>query len=369
MKNSTVKIKKWRACKGTIKISLLLLCFILFSFPIKAQDIQQTQYYNAIQFLNPAFVGSSHAFRGVTNLRTQWPGLHAKYTTLYMSADYNLSKYNSGVGGYVVLDRQGPSVIRSFETAFQYASWVNLNQTYSLRFGLQASYHGKGLDYNQLTLPSTYNNNTQSYTSVNPLLYDFHFKNTRYFDFASGVVLYSRNLWVGYALYHLNRPETSFLTPWEMEKLAPRHDIIAGYKFESNIGKRENLYTNNFAITPTFLYKMQSKSDQLDLGTYLSFKNLMLGAWYRGIPVKSYNNNMNNESIIFLVGVKWNYFTVNYSYDFVISRLYGNSGGAHEINITFLYPLEEEFSIKNKRFKSLPCPRIQKDRRKFEVAY
>jgi type IX secretion system PorP/SprF family membrane protein len=353
------------------KKMLVLAVFAIIFVLSTAQDIQLSQYYNTAQFMNPAFVGSSHAFRSVINKRTQWPGLDAKYNTMFLSADYNLNKLNSGFGGHMVVDRQGSSVIRSSEAALQYATWVNINYEYSLRVGLQLGYHNKRLDYSQLTTPSTYNPNSFSYSYINPDDLDIDFKSTSFLDIGSGLLLYSDHFWFGYALYHVDKPSYSFMVEGAHSHVDFRHDFIGGYKFKTNIGKKANLYSNNFIITPTFLYKRQGKADQLDLGTYLNYMSLMLGVWYRGIPIKNYNNQdhraiINNESIIFLLGTKFDYFTISYSYDFVISKLSRTSMGAHEINLIFVYPSEEEFVFKNKKFKALPCPKIQKEKRKRE---
>jgi hypothetical protein len=84
----------------------------------------------------------------------------------------------------------------------------------------------------------------------------------------------------------------------------------------------------------------------------------MLGFWYRGIPVKHYNKNLqNNESIICLMGWKYKNVSMAYSYDFTISKLnLAKTGGSHEINITYVF---NKTKSKKKITKKLPCPNFQ----------
>lgn len=110
-----------------------------------------------------------------------------------------------------------------------------------------------------------------------------------------------------------------------------------------------------FSITPTFHYKFQGKSDQLDLGAYVTYNFIMGGIWYRGIPVKYYNKDFkNNESMIVMVGYRFEKkLSVTYSYDFTLSGLTKvGTGGSHELNITYHYQKHKNY----KPMKRLPCP-------------
>ena len=81
---------------------------------------------------------------------------------------------------------------------------------------------------------------------------------------------------------------------------------------------------------------------------------LVLGVWYRGLPTK--NNLPNNEAVIGLVGVSLeNGLDIGYSYDVTISKLgLKNSGGAHEISLTYTFLWGDEKS-RNQKSKVIPC--------------
>ncbi|MFW6222363.1 MAG: PorP/SprF family type IX secretion system membrane protein [Bacteroidota bacterium] len=351
-------IKQFKTSKKII-FSFYLLILVI---PCHAQDIQLTQYYNIAQSHNPAFVGTSYAFRAVLDGRFQWPALDAKYKTYYFSADYNLERYNSGFGGYFISDYQGSgNIIRKTKIALQYASWININDEYSLRLGIEGAYNNLHLNYQEQTFPSQYSTYHIEYNTTRfpQILTDI--EHPHYFDVGSGLLLYSDQLWAGYSLYHINRPSTGF---WENSgsNTSFLHTLLGGYRFKYNIGMRESLNDYNFHVIPTFLYKTQGPSDQLDLGVYLQYKDILMGTWYRGIPIKNYNNsikNINNESIIFLMGLIFDSFSFAYSYDIVISKLY-SSWGAHEIGIIYKFPPESQFISKHKKYKALPCPKMQK---------
>ena len=89
------------------------------------------------------------------------------------------------------------------------------------------------------------------------------------------------------------------------------------------------------SVTPTFNYRSQGKFDQLDLGVFFTLEPVVLGVWYRGIPVKTVDGFSNNESIILHLGLKKGNFNFGYSYDITISELGINTGGAHEASVIY----------------------------------
>ena len=105
-------------------------------------------------------------------------------------------------------------------------------------------------------------------------------------------------------------------------------------------------------------YKAQNKFDQLDLGTYYEHNNLTLGIWYRGLPtVYSSTTGIRRDAIAFLIGWNQNGMRMGYSYDITISQLGLNTGGSHELTITY-----EWANRKNKRHsrrkRIIPCAKF-----------
>jgi len=81
---------------------------------------------------------------------------------------------------------------------------------------------------------------------------------------------------------------------------------------------------------------------------------LVLGVWYRGLPIK--NNLPNNEAIIGLMGVSLEGgLDIGYSYDITVSKLgLRNSGGAHEVSVTYSFHLGDPKN-RNQRARNIPC--------------
>jgi len=331
------------------RLVLICLCCYLFSYISKAQDIQFSQFYNAQLYQNPAFAGAAHGHRFNAHQRIQWPRLDAKYMTSMFSFDTYSNKHNSGFGIMAFKDWQGGTNLATSEIDLQYAYELHLTRGITVRPGLQIGYVSRSLGYG-LTLPEDYNNNGYVGGSVAPA------GTKQFIDISSGGIIYSKNLWLGFSAHHMNTPNTSFLGA--VSHLPAKFAFTGGYKIwiqKKDLRRMSYLDdSKEISITPTFHYKMQGTSDQLDFGLYGIYDFLIAGFWYRGIPIKHYQPDLtNNEAIVILGGVKFQQFSVTYSYDFTISKLIrAGTGGAHEFNITYVYKKHKHI----KPMKRLPCP-------------
>ena len=321
---------------------------MLNSFSAISQDVQFSQYYNLIQFQNPAFVGTSIAWRATLHSRVQWPGIDAKYVTGVAAVDYNLSKYNSGVGVMFVSDDQ-ESAIRSYKAMAQYAYQANLSSKTILRAGINTGLVNKTLNNAALYYPEQFNGsgfNNQNNTSVT---------SKNYLDITTGLLLYTDYFWLGVSAAHINNPNQSLTGG--IDRIPVKFDFLTGIKINLLSKQTMRYLTENdedvWSIYPTLLYKYQGKSDQLDIGLHTIYDIFKIGLWYRGLPVKNYDQRTNNESVIALAGIKIRNVSVSYSYDFGISNLAPYSRGAHELNLTILHQNKKKAEQK---YKSLPCP-------------
>lgn len=331
---------------------LIVIIALLAAAKVFAQDIQLSQYYNAAPLMNPAFAGTAYSYRAIANVRSQWNALDANYQTYIASVDYNWRKYNSGLGAFVVHDEQGNGIVQRTEIVLQYAYWVNLGKDSYLRMAIQPSYNQRSIGRN-LTFPDQFNGSGFDNLTDGEIM---SLPNVNYIDFSAGALFYNNNFWAGFSAYHLNTPNHSFLN--ENEPIDTRFNFIMGYKFIINeratMRYLESKNEELLSITPTINYKSQGKSDQLDVGAYAFYKIMMMGVWYRGIPSKTEDNIVNNESIIFLAGLKFDQLSFTYSYDKVISTLRANAVGAHEFNIIYQFPKNGKKG--RKPMKLMPCP-------------
>ncbi|MFL5729675.1 MAG: type IX secretion system membrane protein PorP/SprF [Cytophagaceae bacterium] len=331
------------------KVAFLFIAYFLSSEFSYSQDFQFSQFYNVPLYQNPAFAGSLHTGRVSMHQRLQWPKLDARYTTSVISADKYFSQYKSGVGMLIMQDYQGGHNLSSTQVQVMYSYEMLINKQLTFRPGLQLGYVSEYVDYSNLRFPHQYNNyGMQTGPDLDGL------KNRKGFaDVSAGGILYSRGMWVGFTANHLNTPNQSFAGG--VSKLPAKFSLTSGYKIV--LYKEVSLTEEGkeISVTPTFHYKSQGTSDQLDLGLYGAYNDALVGLWYRGIPIKRYANQYaNNESFIVFAGWKGESFRVGYSYDFIISKLATvRTGGAHELNLTYIFRPHQK---KKKILKRLPCP-------------
>ncbi|HTF81237.1 MAG TPA: PorP/SprF family type IX secretion system membrane protein [Cytophagales bacterium] len=338
------------------RVRVYLITVYLFGIclrPCYTQDIQFSQVYSNLTYQNPAFAGSSQMHRFIFHNRYQWPRLDARFYTTYFSYDCYLSKVKSGLGFLAYRDYQGGSKIVSNYFAGQYANEIHLSSSLSLRLGAQLAYSSSTIDYSQFRYSQDFTSRGWGGNTYNQYGGDVFW----YADVSAGVLLYTEKLWFGVATNHINRPTQTFYDHIE-NRLPMKTSVTAGYRFVIKYIEPYRKFDKPivYAIIPTAHYKMQGKSDQLDLGVYAQLDRLLLGGWYRGIPFKNYSRYVyNNESLVLMAGLKYNDVAFAYSYDFTVSKLVrAGSGGAHELNIT-IYLNRERGHKKPHRFRT-PCP-------------
>lgn len=349
------------------KIIIFIAIHILQTGIIVGQDVQFSQFYTANIYQNPAFVGSTHYSRAMAHARSQWRGLDkysnvngGKFMTYFAGFDTYLKDYKSGLGGYLFYDQIGTDRIVSKQATLMYSYEVNVNNRFTFRPGLQLGIANRSYDYQNLLFPRELSDDGVISNSYN--LNEGTQKN--YLDVGTGFLFYDSDFWVGFSAKHLNNPN---IASFGISRLPLIYDLTAGYKFILHTKNTLNYRTGTsteFSITPTAHYKFQGKTDQIDFGVYGIYDWFLAGVWYRGIPFKKYKDfkYVNNESMVAQVGFRWDRYTFNYSYDFVVSKLGGirQTGGSHEINITYIFKPHIRLAS-SKPTKRLPCPDFERN--------
>ncbi len=322
-----------------------------------AQDAQFSQYYAAPLYLNPAFAGTGMGHRFIANYRNQWPSIANGYVTYAFSYDYHLQDLKSGIGLLMMADEAGSAGLKSTSVGFVYSYKVQLASNWVLTPGLYFGYGYRDIDLNKLVFGDqlAFTNDGQVPTS------DASFGSlgsSAYFDFGTGILLYNKKFWAGFSVYHLNEPNRSLLE--DDSKIPVKSSFHAGAKLPLNAGmlKRDRLSY----IAPSFIYKSQGRFDQLDVGLHFLYEPVMVGVWYRGIPVKqNVKDNMSQDAVALILGLQFSHLEFGYSYDFTISELGASSGGAHELSLK--YDLQIISASKQKKYdKIIPCPTFIRSR-------
>lgn len=321
---------------GIRHYTLVLIMALGLVSSLFAQDPQFSQFYANPLYTNPAFAGSEICPRVVLNYRNQWPKLPGGFTTYSVSADQYVDFLKGGLGLQVYQDNAANGTIKTFNASLSYAYTLNINRDLSLKFGGQAAYWQKSLEWDELTFSDMIDERYGFIYSTNEPFGD---ENVNAPDFTVGALLYSQDWFIGGAVHHLTQPSESFFGNQDAT-LYRRYTFQVGATWA--LDKR---HPEEGSVSPNVIYMKQGESTQLNMGMYGRMSVFTIGLWYR-------HNSVNGDAIIALVGLQNDHFKFGYSYDITVSNLSGNSGGAHEISLGFKLKCHKP---KIKR-RGLPCP-------------
>ncbi|ABG58939.1 conserved hypothetical protein [Cytophaga hutchinsonii ATCC 33406] len=345
----------------SIRVKILAILLSLNSLLLNGQDVQFSQYYNTPLFSNPAFAGTGDNTRLGMHYRTQWTNIAKPYTTYAVWGDHAIESARSGIGLWIMRDAQGQTRTHSTEVNVSYSYLVPLESGWVFRPGLQAGFAVRDANYSSALFGDQIDNNgTTGAPSSDPILNASPSK--LYPDIGAGGLVYNENFWFGLGINHLNTPNQS-VTNTKGFDLPMRFNIQTGYKIMLNGGGGYRNYRpqggKEISLTPTLNFKAQGANTQLDIGLYYTYDPIMIGLWYRGIPVL-YNNGLpNNEALIPMIGYRHKGWSFTYSYDYTLSSLTNKqSAGSHEISLIYEFkvPYRKTAGIK----RSIPCPNFQR---------
>jgi type IX secretion system PorP/SprF family membrane protein len=333
---------------ATCRCLLYLIFTVLATATVKvsfAQDPQFGHFYSNSLLYNPAFTGNVDLGRFSLGYRNQWPGI-SKFVSYAASYDHYLHNVNSGIGVQFIKDEAGSGGLTTNMVNLLYSYQIRTSRRTALMAGLKGGYANRKFDFNKFTFAD------QIARDDAPTSNETGFRNQiNYPNFGAGVVFFhSEKYWGGFALDHINKPENSFGN--QQSYLPIQFNAQAGYNMPvENTGGRA--YST---VTFAALYKAQQKWDQLDIGAYYKSGAMLLGLWYRGLPLKSNRSSIPNvDALLLMAGFKADRISFAYSYDITLSPLAGRSGGSHEISVILEYPKPKR---RRRKFFMIPCPKF-----------
>ena len=329
--------------KRVITILITLFCALSFG-----QDAHFSRFYSNSLYLAPSFAGSAGKNRIALSYRNQWAEVETGYKTYSVSYDHHFSKLNSGIGVLLLNDVAGSGNLSSMNVGLLYSYDFNINHKVHIRPGMHLMYTQRGIDFQKLTWGDQMSAVGNAPSTAEPISYS----SVGDIDFSASILAYSDRFWGGIAVDHLLSPNQSlYYNEYEEGNLASVPLKVQAFGGSKHIVNQTLLRPIPTIIQLAFLYKQQDKFSQLDLGFYYYYNPLVLGIWYRGIPI--INNNSKNDAVILLVGLKTKNMNIGYSYDFTVSRLVTSTGGSHEISLAYTF---EKPSKKRRPKKMVPCP-------------
>ncbi|MCS7003919.1 MAG: type IX secretion system membrane protein PorP/SprF [Cytophagales bacterium] len=346
---------------------LSALCFIynrfvvlcLVSYISFGQDAQFTQFYATPLYLNPAFAGSTQQARAIVAYRNQWAQLDANFVTTLASYDHYLERYNISLGFLARNDQQGirSSTLQNNEISAIGGYYVAFNKKYQMSFGLQIGMVSRNLNYSNLLFARQFNSLTNQFDKNMPSGESFASERVNFADFSTGTVFYSHNFWIGFSAHHLTQPNQSFLSL--TDRLPLKGSLHGGYVLALH---KKTIFHPSIRryLIPAFHYKFQGQSDQMSLGAYAIIQPVLVGMWYRGIPLKRYHKTfINQDAISFCLGYQTGALKVAYSYDITISELARYGASSHEITLSYQIEVNHSYGkkgAKNMLKKTIPSP-------------
>ena len=347
--------------KITIKVLLIFIVLGIIVSNTWAQDPQFSQFFNAPLYLNPSFTGVTNSNRVVLNHRLQWPNLPQTFATYALSWDMYSPDLRSGFGLLFSTDKAGAVGLQNTNVDLMYSykiqgkTWV---MTPSVYFG----YGQSSIDLEKVLLGDQLAFDNGTVPTLDPDIAKLG--NRSYFDFGAGFLIYTARHWLGLSAYHLNTPNVSILE--DESRLPAKYSIHGGTRIP--LKHRLSAQPNGAALVPYFQFRRQSSSNQLDIGINYVIPPVTIGLMYRGIPLIKHDSappvgasqpnltiNPSTDAFVFLLGLKISAFQFAYSYDFTVSSLSSQSGGAHEISLIWEFELPTKRRVKRK-IKFLPCP-------------
>ena len=308
--------------------SFLYLVIIVKLAAFSQQDPQFTNNMHYKLGVNPGFAGAEGTISGIILNRYQWDGFEGAPKTLVFSAEAAINAFGSpgGIGLNIISDELG----------FEKNTQINANYAYSktlgigkLGIGLSIGLFNKSIngewevpedDFGIYTQPSSDPAIPQGEVSQMAL------------DAGFGLYLSSNQYYLGASVTHINQAAIKF-SDLASTYLVRHYYLMGGY----NIKLSDPL----FELRPSFLFKSDLASWQLDLNANIVFNKRFWG----GITYRV------QDAIALLMGMEMeNGLRFGYSFDLTTSALAHYGYGSHEIFVSYSLDLERN---RNQKYKSI----------------
>lgn len=322
-----------------INFTLLVICLVIASSSLKAQDERFSMFYNSPLLLNPALTGSFlEDMRFTAQYRNQWSTVTVPFQTMAASFDMSVFKGELGddyvgFGLQFMNDEAGDLNYRNTQAQLSLAYHKSINgyANQYLTAGVQAGIGQQGISVRNALFDSQYDGSILNPNIPSGEVIDR--PNFTYPDLTAGISWYyvpdeRTSFYAGASLAHLNKPNMSFHQSFE-DPLARRLTLHAG--FQLPIGP-------SIAILPRAVVFNQDEYTEFNVGALLKFEvhpdygvNYGQSAFYVGTMHRV------GDAQIVMVRFDYNNIGISASYDINISDLDNASrgNGGFEIGLSY----------------------------------
>ncbi|WP_240526774.1 PorP/SprF family type IX secretion system membrane protein [Candidatus Sulfidibacterium hydrothermale] len=316
--------------------------FLLLSafYPLYAQDITFSQFFNNPTYYNPAYVGLTTGLKIRFDGRRQWTSLPGDYKAYSFSADI-ADRNIPGAGGIGIIASsvtEGVGMLQTTTFGFMPSVRIQINGFSLLQFGALISVMSRQVKWENLVFSDQLD---PRLGNISPSSFSYPDSKPAVFpDFSIGGIyqLKINNVTgtFGLAVHHITEPDQSFLqdiSPLPRKWVAHMDFIIDFKKNRGYYGR-----AREFKIDPGILYQSQADMDLLAIGINAYVSNVYFGAWFRNEVF----NTSSFTTLVWMVGLNIplnniSRMKVMYSFDMNTSRNTNFTGPSHEISLTFAF--------------------------------
>ncbi|WP_205501167.1 PorP/SprF family type IX secretion system membrane protein [Rufibacter psychrotolerans] len=291
-----------------------------------AQENTSTLPYAHRLFLNPAFTGLLSDYSITAGHRAQWVGVQNGFSTQWASGEYRFENNRNAIGATFMTDKAPAGGYQKIQLGALYAYHTKLREKLDLSAGLQVGYGAQKPSASSLVFEDQLGGNG---TVLNPTAETFGLDRTSYLTVSGGLLLYTRQFWVGVSGHHVNSPTVGEATGATM---APTFQVQTGYKFYARSYFDKNHF-EEISFTPTLSYTQQRTFTRLDATIYANITPVTMGLGMTLLP--GTKNTSLASTIQGIVGVTHKGFKVGYGYRHPLASSPIAVGPSHELVLSF----------------------------------
>lgn len=341
--------------KMNIIFKYALIVLVVFStIQLEAQDPRFSQFYNAPTHMNPALTGVFNGkYRLMTTYRSQYGTILASNPYQTISAAFDMRhavlKNDFAAWGVSFLnDDAGVSNFKRTEGTFDAAfhKYLGGNPNRDPKFliaGAQVGFGQRSMNWEQLWFSNQFKYG-DDFAFID---YDeatgeqFENMNTGvFFDFNAGLAWYgifdkNKSAYVGAAMYHITKPNVSFLQD-PNARLDPRYVIQAGGEFPVGL---------NTSLVPAAAVMLQGAAFSTTAGMSIRYsrrdwKEIAIRAGVWSHISNRLQSDVAMEAMIVSAILETEQLNFGLSYDITTSVLKEatNSRGAFEVSVAYIHP-------------------------------
>lgn len=265
-------------CMKKINYLSAVLIIVFTGFSSRAQDIHFSQIMENPLLLSPANAGFYNGYvRAIGNYKNQWAAMNNAFQTYGLSLDGGLFKNQKrpaflGMGLTVYRDQAGTAKLAKTVALFHVSALLQTGRNSAFSVGLAGGSSAANADYTKLTYASQFNGN---YLDPSLPTNEAIYRQYTTVDVAAGIAYefasYKRDqdhddvtlCKISLGAYHLNRAKEEF-GPGSSYRLPIRYVAAVNTIFD--------IEDTKFTLTPTVVYQIQGKFNELMVGTYVKFR-------------------------------------------------------------------------------------------------